>query len=81
MATCSDCHLCEQSSPLCPLNLLRTSAVNVCSERCRVKQEHIYGQNHKTNKRRIQENVNVRTKYKDNFLPITYTQDEGAQFH
>lgn len=51
--------------PRLPLNLLRTSAVNVCSESYRVIEEHIYGQNHKQTS---VEYVNVQVKYKDNFF-------------
>lgn len=36
----------------------------MCSESCRVKEEHVY-----TNNKNRKTNVNVRTKYKYNFLP------------
>lgn len=61
MATCSDCHLCEQSSPTPLKSPTYFSCERVFRKLEKVLEEHIYGQNHKQTS---VEYVNVRTKYK-----------------
>lgn len=70
MATCSDCHLCEQSSPTPLKSPTYFSCERVFRKLEKVLEEHIYGQNHKqTSVDTLMCEQNTRK-----LLPITYTQ-------